>query len=36
MFGFKDTGKMERNGVVGVDLLVPEGFEYSDDGKGSG
>ena len=34
MFGFKDTGKWKEMEYMGVDLLVPEGFEYSDDGKG--
>jgi len=34
MFGFKDTGKWKEMSYMGIDLLVPEGFVYDDDGKG--
>lgn len=33
-FGIEDTGKWKEFRMFGVDLLVPEQFEVSDDGKG--
>lgn len=33
-FGMTDTGKWKEFRMFGVDLLVPEQFEVSDDGKG--
>ncbi len=33
-FGIQDTGKWKEYRMFGVDLLVPEQFEVSEDGKG--
>lgn len=33
-FGFRDTGGWKEMQYMGLDLLVPDGFVYGDDGRG--